>query len=119
MQNRPWFMSVVRLTGCAVMLTISIGCASTPVVKPSCAISWEKSADYWRVTEYRLTVWRLNEQQTSDKTTQVVKAPSTQVSCQEAGANKSGHWQVTVQACSNDGKCSEASKPMSFQVSEK
>jgi hypothetical protein len=88
-------------------------------VKPSCAISWDKSADHWRVTEYRITVWRLNEQQAADKTTHVVKAPSTQVSCQEVGANKNGRWQATVQACLTDGTCSEASKPMSFQVAEK
>jgi NMD protein affecting ribosome stability and mRNA decay len=71
------------------------------------------------VAEYRVTVWMVNEQQLSDKTTHVVKAPATQVSCQEVGANKSGRWQATVQACLKDGTCSEAGKPMSFQVAEK
>jgi len=94
-------------------------CAVTPVVKPSCAISWDQSADYWRVAEYRLTVWMVNEQRSSEKTTHVVKAPTTSVSCQEVGANKTGDWQATIQACLNDGTCSEASKPMSFKVAEK
>jgi|SRR5690242_19406113 NMD protein affecting ribosome stability and mRNA decay len=118
MRNCPSLMSALQSTGCVVVL-IGAACASSPVVKPTCAISWDKSADYWRVSEYRLTVWRMNEQQSSDKSTHVVKAPSTQVSCQEVGANKSGRWQATVQACSSDGTCSEASKPMSFQVAEK
>jgi NMD protein affecting ribosome stability and mRNA decay len=100
------------------MLIAVSGCAGTPVVKPSCAISWDQSADYWRVAEYRLTVWRVNEQQTSDKSTHVVKAPATRVSCQDVGATKNGRWQATVQACLTDGTCSEASTPMSFQVAE-
>jgi hypothetical protein len=41
------------------------------------------------------------------------------VSCQDVGANKTGRWQATVQACLKDGTCSEASKAMSFQVAEK
>ena len=118
MRNRRRIMSVLRVSGCVLML-IGMACASAPVVKPTCAISWDKSADYWRVSEYRLTVWQVNEQQASDKSTHVVKAPSTQVSCQEVGANKTGRWQATVQACSSDGTCSEASRPMSFQVAEK
>jgi NMD protein affecting ribosome stability and mRNA decay len=116
MSNRPGIKSVVYSTLC---LITGAACAATPVVKPSCAISWDQSADYWRVAEYRLTIWRVNEQQTSDKSTHVVKAPSTRVSCQDVGATKSGRWQATVQACLTDGTCSEASKPMSFQVAEK
>jgi len=117
MKNRPGLISLSQFT-MWVMLAAA-ACAVTPVVKPSCAISWDQSADYWRVAEYRLTVWRVNDQQAADKTTHVVKAPTTQVSCQEVGANKIGRWQATVQACLKDGTCSQASKPMSFQVAEK
>ena len=117
MNNRPWLISVTHSTICVILT--GAACAVTPVVKPTCAISWDQSADYWRVAEYRLTVWRVNEQQAADKTTHVVKAPATQVSCQDVGANKIGRWQATVQACLKDGTCSEASKPMSFQVAEK
>jgi hypothetical protein len=104
---------------CIAVIIAAAACAMSPVVKSSCAISWDQSADYWRVAEYRLTIWKVNDQQASDKTTHVVKAPTTQVSCQEVGANKIGRWQATVQACLTDGTCSEASKPMSFQVAEK
>ena len=117
MSNRSWLRSVIPLMVC--MMFAAAACALTPVVKPTCAISWDKSADYWRVAEYRLTVWMVNEQQVSDKTVHVVKAPTTQVSCQDVGANKTGRWQATVQACLKDGTCSEASKAMSFQVAEK
>lgn len=108
--------AVIRSLACFIV--VAAGCATpAPVVKATCAISWDRSADYWRVAEYRLTVW--NEQQAASKTTHVVKAPTTQVSCQDIGANRSGRWQATVQACLIDGTCSEASKPMSFQVAEK
>jgi hypothetical protein len=42
----------------------------------------------------------------------------TQVSCQDVGANTSGRWLATVQACLSDGTCSQAGKPTSFQVAE-
>ena len=133
MRNRASLNSVVSSTLCMVMT--GAACTVTPVVnpsvnpsvkpsvnpsvKPSCAIAWDKSEDYSQVTEYRLTVWRVNEQQALDKTTHVVKVPNTQVPCQDVGANKSGRWQVTVQACLEDGTCSDASEPISFQVAEK
>jgi NMD protein affecting ribosome stability and mRNA decay len=118
MSNGSWMTAVIRSLFCVVIA--GAACATpAPVVKPTCAISWDRSADYWRVAEYRLTVWKVNEQQASQKTTHVVKAPATQVSCQDIGANTSGRWQATVQACLTDGTCSEASKPMSFQVAEK
>jgi hypothetical protein len=93
--------------------------AVTPVVKSTCMISWDPSGDHPGITEYRITVWMVNGQRTPQKTTHIVKAPTTQVSCEEVGANKIGHWQATVQACLNDGICSEASKPLSFKVAEK
>jgi NMD protein affecting ribosome stability and mRNA decay len=96
-----------------------VACAVTPIVKPTCTISWERSADYWRVAEYRVTVWMVSDGKTPGKTIHVVKAPATQVSCQEVGANTTGRWQATVQACLKDGTCSAASKPMSFKVEEK
>lgn len=49
----------------------------------------------------------------------IVKAPTTQVSCQEVGATKPGTWQATIQACLKDGTCSAESKSMSFKVAEK
>jgi hypothetical protein len=30
-----------------------------------------------------------------------------------------GQWQATVQACLNDGTCSQESAPLSFKVAEK
>ena len=96
-----------------------IGSASAvpPVVKPSCVISWDKSEG--DVAEYRLTVWMVDAVHPSTKTSHRVKAPKTQVSCREVGVNKVGRWQATVQACLIDGTCSEASKPISFQLAEK
>ena len=117
MINCSWTAPARRSLICMVMAVAA--CSSPgPVVKPTCAISWDRSADYWRVTEYRLTVWKLNGQQASEKSTHVVKAPTTQVSCQEIGASTSGRWQATVQACLSDGTCSQAGKPTSFQVAE-
>ena len=93
--------------------------AGTPVVKSTCTISWDESEDQAQVSEYRITVWMVNGQRDPKKTTHVVKAPTTQVSCKEAGANKLGNWQATVQACLKDGTCSQASTPLSFQVADK
>lgn len=45
-----------------------------------------------------------------------VKAPATQVSCQDVDANTTGKWKVTIQACPKDGICSDSSKPISFKV---
>ena len=118
MGDCSWTTAVIRFLVC-IVVTVAACAAPAQVVKPTCAISWDRSADYWRVAEYRLTVWKVNEQQASSKTTHVVKAPATQVSCQDIGVNTSGRWQATVQACLTDGTCSEASKPMSFQVAEK
>jgi NMD protein affecting ribosome stability and mRNA decay len=101
------------------VLMTGTACAATPIVKPTCTISWERSADYWRVAEYHVTVWTVTNGAASNRATHIVKAPITQVSCQEVGANKPGSWQATIQACLKDGKCSAASKPMSFKVAEK
>lgn len=105
----------------AVVSVIMLGtaCAATPIVKPTCTISWDRSADYWRVAEYRVTTWMVTERTAPNKAMHVVKAPTTQVSCQEVGANKPGTWQATIQACLKDGTCSVESKPMSFKVAEK
>ena len=116
MTNRSWTPAVTRLLVCIVMA--SAACTSSPKVKPSYAISWDQSADYRRVTEYHLTVWKMNGDQASLNTTHVVKAPMTQVSCQDVGANTSGRWLATVQACLSDGTCSQAGTPTSFQVAE-
>ena len=116
MSNRSWTTALTRFLGCIVMA--SAACASSPKVKPTCAISWDRSAVHWRVAEYHLTLWKMNGEQASLKGTHVIKAPMTQVSCQDAGANTSGRWQATVQACLSDGTCSQAGKPMSFQVAE-
>jgi NMD protein affecting ribosome stability and mRNA decay len=102
-----------------VCLMVTGAGAATPVVKATCTISWDKSENHPRISEYRLTVWMVNGQQASKKTTHVVKVPTTQVSCQEVGANKVGQWQATIQVCLNDGTCSEPSEPLSFKVTEK
>ena len=115
MKGHPWLSFVILVVVCVVG---SAG-AVTSVVKSTCMISWDPSGDHPGITEYRITVWMVNGQRTPQKTTHVVKAPTTQVSCKEVGANKIGHWQATVQACLNDGTCSEASKPLSFKVAEK
>jgi hypothetical protein len=117
MKGHAWLSFVIQLTVC-VMVAGAAG-AVTPVVKSTCMISWDPSEDDTRITEYRITVWMVNGHRAPHKTTHVVKAPTTQVSCKEVGANKLGNWQATVQACLNDGSCSEASKPLSFKVAEK
>jgi hypothetical protein len=44
------YLTVLSLAGlCAP--AIILGCATTPVVKPTCVISWDRSAD-WRIDEY-------------------------------------------------------------------
>ena len=116
MTNSRLLLNLTQLALCVVMA--GVACSATPVVKPTCTISWNQSADYWRVAEYRVTIWMVSDGHTPDKTTHVVKAPTAQVSCQEVGAVKPGRWQATVQACLKDGTCSEASKPMSFKVLE-
>jgi hypothetical protein len=116
MTGHPWLSIVILVMVCVVVGSAG---AVTPVVKSTCMISWDPSGDHPGITEYRITVWMVNGQRTPQKTTHVVKAPTTQVSCKEVGANKIGHWQATVQACLNDGICSEASKPLSFKVAEK
>ena len=115
MKGHPWLSFVILVVVCVVVGSAG---AVTPVVKSTCMISWDPSGDHPGITEYRITVWMVNGR-TPQKTTHVVKAPTTQVSCKEVGANKSGNWQATVQACLKDGTCSEASKPMSFHVAEK
>lgn len=117
-------MSSSRILSHLTQAVISVSmlgtaCAATPIVKPTCTISWDRSADYWRVAEYHVTVWMVTERAASDKAMHIVKAPMTQVSCQEVGANKPGTWQATIQACLKDGTCSAESKPMSFKVAEK
>ena len=114
MTNERSLLNLAQLAVCVVVA--GAACATTLVVKPTCTLSWDRSADYWRVMEYRVTVWMVGDGKALDKTTHVVQAPSTEVSCQEVGAVKTGRWQATVQACLKDGTCSEASKPMSFKV---
>jgi len=92
-----------------------LGCAAIPEVKPTCVISWDRSAD-WRIDEYRVTVCMVSEGKSSNKLTRKVKAPATQVLCQEVGANTTGKWQAAIQACLRDGICSDSSKPISFKV---
>jgi hypothetical protein len=103
----------------AVLYPMLVGTAfaATAVVKPTCTISWGPTTDS-RVTEYHVTISRVGDT-SAKKSTHVVKAPVTHVSCQEVGANKPGRWQATVQACLQDGACSAESKPISFKVVEK
>ena len=68
------------------------------------------------IDEYRVTVCMVSEGKSSNKLTRKVKAPATQVSCQEVGANTTGKWQATIQACLKDGICSDSSKPISFNL---
>ncbi len=93
--------------------------AATPVVKSTCTISWDKSEGDPQIFEYRITVWMVNGQRPPKKSTHIVKAPTTRVSCQEVGANKVGQWQATIQACIKDGTCSPPSNPLSFKIAEK
>jgi len=108
------YLTALSLASLCVLVGY-LGCAATPEVKPTCVISWDRSAD-WRIDEYRVTVWMVSEGKSSDKLTRKVKAPATQVSCQEVGANTTGKWQATIQACLKDGVCSDSSKPISFKV---
>jgi NMD protein affecting ribosome stability and mRNA decay len=110
---------LLNLIQSGLCVIIAGACAATPIVKPTCTISWDRSADYWRVTEYHVTVWMVSESKVSERVIHIVKAPVTQVSCQEVGADKPGRWQATIQACMKDGTCSAESKPMSFKVAER
>jgi hypothetical protein len=114
MSNSQFLFNLIQCALCGIMAGAVY--AETPVVKPTCTISWDRSAG---IAEYHLTIWKIIDSKPTDKATHIVKAPSTQVSCQEVGANKPGKWQVTIQACLKDGTCSEPSKSMSFKVAEK
>ena len=111
----PQYLTLLSLSGLCVPWVIILGCATTPVVQPTCVISWDRSAD-WRIHEYRVTVWMVTEGKSSEKATHKVKAPATQVSCEEVGTYTTGKWQATIQACLKDGTCSDSSKPISFKV---
>src|SRR5262245_56231299 len=93
-------------------------CSATPVVKPTCTISWDRSVDS-RVAEYHVTVWGVTPNPTPMGTTHVVTPPTTEVSCQKIGTNKPGTWQAMIQACLNDGNCGVASNMILFKVAEK
>lgn len=109
------YLTALSLASLCVLVSY-LGCAATQEVKPSCVISWDRSADL-RIDEYRVTVRMVSEGKLPDKVTQYrVKAPATQVSCQEVGANTTGKCQVTIQACPKDGICRNSSKPISFKV---
>jgi hypothetical protein len=110
--------SVMIASGLCAVMSLA-GCIGAPaVVEPSCNISWDGSAD-WRIAEYRVTAEMIKEGAHGSKITRKVKAPATQVSCQEAGTQAEGVWQVTIEACLSDGTCSAPSKPMSFKVVNK
>ena len=109
MKGHPWLSFVIHLTVCVMVSGAAE--AVTPVVKSTCMISWDPSEDDTRITEYRITVWMVNGQRAPQKTTRVVKAPTTRVSCKEVGANKLGNWQATVQACLNDATCARRANP--------
>jgi hypothetical protein len=107
-------VTVLSLSGLCVPMII-LGCASTPVVQPTCVIAWDQSPDS-RIDEYRVTAWMVSEGKSSDKVTHRVKAPATQASCKEVGTHTTGKWQATIQACLKDGTCSDSSQPISFEV---
>lgn len=113
--GRMRWQAVTMQAGVGAVL-VAGACAATPIVKPTCTISWERSADFWRVDEYRLTASKMVEGASAEKITMVVKAPKTQVSCHDAGARSEGKWQVVVQACLKDGTCSQAGKPLVFTI---
>lgn len=106
--------SVTLCVACCAVMGLA-GCIGTPVVKPSCSISWDRTAD-WRIAEYRVKAGMLKEGKLDSKILHKVAAPATQVSCQEVGAQAEGVWQVTVEACLQDNTCSSPSKPISFKV---
>ena len=107
--------SLIIASGVCAVMSIA-GCIGAPaVVQPSCSISWDGTPD-WRIAEYRVTAGMIKEGAQVSKITHKVKAPATQVSCQEIGAQAEGIWQVTIEACLKDETCSPPSKPISFKV---
>ncbi len=106
--------AIIRAGLC--VLAAGASCAIPSVVKPTCVISWDRSAD-WRIHHYKVSVWR--DGQVQGNSAYTVSAPASQVSCQDVGAHEGGNWKATIQACLKDEICSEPSKPVSFTVVEK
>lgn len=103
--------NVVLALSCSLFAVAA--CASTPIVKPTCVISWDRSAD-WRIDHYKVEL--SVDGMVSSSSPYIVKAPATEVACREIGAQKAGSWQATIRACLKDGSCSEPSKPIKFKI---
>ncbi len=105
---------VLRIAIYPVMFTLfaGLGCATMPVVKPNCVISWDRSAD-WRINYYQVSVWKVGE--SMKQSTHRVDPSVTQSACQDLGVTSEGKWQVSVRACLKDDVCSDSSDPVTFK----
>jgi len=90
-----------------ISLLMSVGCATPSkqqptAVGPHCSISWDKVNDP-KVTWYQLTV--IDQSMQAKKTVRFIPTGTTKVSCQNAGADHEGLWDVTVQSCYDKSTC--------------
>jgi hypothetical protein len=88
-----------------ISLLVIVGCTAPTKqptnVGPYCNISWDKTNNP-KVTWYQLT---LIDQSKQAKIVRFIPAETTTVSCQDAGANHEGVWEVTVQSCYDKSTC--------------
>ena len=106
---------------CMISLSVSAGCA-TPLkqqlttVGLHCSITWDKTDDQ-KVTGYRLTV--IDRSNQAKKEVRFIPAPTTKISCKDAGASYGGLWDVTVQSCYDTSTCGSPSEVVPMHITGK
>ncbi len=104
-----------------ISLPVSGGCA-TPLkqqlttVGLHCSITWDKTHDQ-KVTGYQLTV--IDRSNQAKKEVRFIPAPTTKVSCKDAGASHEGLWDVTVQSCYDQSRCGSPSQVVPIHITAK
>lgn len=104
-----------------ISLSVSAGCA-TPLkqqlttVRLHCSITWDKTNDQ-KVTGYRLTV--IDRSNQAKKEVHFIPAPTTEISCKDAGASHEGLWDVTVQSCYDTSTCGSPSEVVPMHITAK
>lgn len=101
-----------------ISLSVSAGCApqlkqQPTTVGPACSITWDKTTDP-RVTGYQVTV--IDRSNQAMKEVRYIPAPTTKISCKDAGASHEGLWDVTVQSCYDQSRCGSPSQVVSMHI---